>query len=268
MTDAEGRVRTVPSSTTWELPRGSGERWVDDYERGRPGWPAEVVVLADLPRAATVLDLGAGTGKLTRILASAFDRVIAVEPQVAMRRELTRRLPDVQALDGTGQEMPVADSSVDAAFVAQAFHRFDNSAALAEVARVLRPRGVLVLMWNFPVGPWEPTTAAAEELLLARAPGEDKLGVDPLDLRSRAYTSGEWRLAFTDSPFGELHEARLPNPQTLDRDGLVAYYASMGWIADLPDDERLPLLAGMSSLLDASQYRRQWETHAAVTRLE
>jgi hypothetical protein len=76
-----------------------------------------------------------------------------------------------------------------------------------------------------------------------------------------------WRLAFAASPFGDLQEARLPNPQTLDRDGLVAFLASMGWIADLPDVDRLPLLEEVKSLLGAEEYRRSWETHAYSTQL-
>ena len=60
---------------------------------------------------------------------------------------------------------------------------------------------------------------------------------------------------------------RLPNPQTLDREGLVSYYASMGWLADLPDDERLPLVDEVRSLLAATEYRRLWETQAYWTRL-
>jgi predicted methyltransferase len=70
-------------SPNWEMPAGSLDRWPEDYERGRPGWPSEVVAVAGLSSAATVLDLGAGTGKLTRLLASAFGRVVAVEPSDA-----------------------------------------------------------------------------------------------------------------------------------------------------------------------------------------
>src|SRR5207302_10225394 len=97
---------------TWYLP-ASGEHWPEDYERGRPGWPSEVVHIPGMPSAATVLDLAAGTGKLTRLLIPAFDRVIAVEPQEAMRRVLEALCPDGEVLAGTAEQIPLADASVD-----------------------------------------------------------------------------------------------------------------------------------------------------------
>jgi SAM-dependent methyltransferase len=95
-----------------------------------------------------VLDLAAGTGKLTRLLVPTGAEVVAVEPVAAMRAQLRARLPDVQALDGTAEALPLADGSVDAVTVAQAFHWFDPAAALAEMRRVLRPGGHLFLVWN------------------------------------------------------------------------------------------------------------------------
>jgi SAM-dependent methyltransferase len=77
--------------TTWSTPAGSGDWFFEDYERGRPGWPRKAVELLDLPATATVLDLGAGTGKLTRLVLDRFDRVVAVEPAAAMRRILVTR---------------------------------------------------------------------------------------------------------------------------------------------------------------------------------
>ena len=100
------------------MPAGSLDRWPEDYERGRPGWPPEVVDVPGLPPTATVLDLGAGTGKLTRLLVPAFGRVVAVEPAEAMRRLLETLCPEAEALAGTGQEVPLADASVDAVFAA------------------------------------------------------------------------------------------------------------------------------------------------------
>jgi hypothetical protein len=75
------------------------------------------------------------------------------------------------------------------------------------------------------------------------------------------FASGEWRRAFSASSFEELQEARLRYAQTIDWDGLVAFLASMGWFGDMPDDERLPLLTEVRSLLDADEYCRPWETH-------
>jgi SAM-dependent methyltransferase len=247
------------------MPTGSGDGWADDYERGRPGWPLEVVDLPGLPPTASVLDLGAGTGKLTRLLVPAFGRVVAVEPAEAMRRVLETLCPEAELLAGTAHEIPIADVSVDAVFAAQAFHWFEDERAVAEIARVLRPGGALVLMWNLPAGPWEPSTAAVEELLTGRGPKPSEVSYDPLDLgKGSRYASDEWSLA--ESSFEPLQEVRLPNPQTLDRDGLVAFYASMGWLADLPDNERLPLVDEVRSLLTAAEYRRLWETQIHWTR--
>jgi len=255
------------NSEAYRMPSGSVDRWPDDYERGRPGWPREVVEIPGLPAAASVLDLGAGTGKLTRLLVSAFDRVVAVEPAQAMRRLLVPLCPKAEVLPGTAEEVPLTDASVDAVFVAEAFHRFDRERALAEIARVLHPRGALVLIWNLPAGPIEPSIAAVEQLLHQRSPDREELGYDPLDLNTTLYESGEWRLQFAQSPFEELQEARLPNPQTVDKEGLVAFFASMGWIADLPDVDRLPLLNEVRSRLAAAEYRRPWVTRVHWTRL-
>ncbi len=209
-----------------------------------------------------MLDLGAGTGKLTRRLVSAFDRVVAVEPADAMRRMLVSLCPQAEAVSGTAEEIPVADASVDAVFAAQSFHKFDDDRPVAEVARVLRPGGAVVLMFNVPAGPWMPSAAAAEELLTERGPSQ--VPYIPLDLGSPGYAANDWPLAVPS--FEPLEELRLPNPQTLDRDGLVAFYASMGWVGDLPDDERLPLLAEVRRLLTAGEYRRLWETQVYWTR--
>jgi SAM-dependent methyltransferase len=211
-----------------------------------------------------VLDLGAGTGKLTRLLVSEFDRVVAVEPADEMRRVLVTHCPDAIVLSGTAQEIPVADASVDAAYVAQAFHWFDEERAVAEIARVVRPGGALVLMWNLPAGPWEPDTDSAERVLNTRMPSV----VDhiPLDLGGPHASSG-WRPVVTESLFEPFTATVFANPQTLDRDGLVAFYASMGWLAELPDEERLPLLSDVRSRLSAPEYRRLWESHVHWTKL-
>ena len=225
----------------------------------------DVLDVAALAPTATVLDLGAGTGKLTRLLVSRFSRVICVEPDEAMRDLVSRTCPSADVLAGRAEDIPLAEASVDAVFVAEAFHGFDNERALREIARVLKPRGPLVLMWNLPAGPTAPSIAAVEQLLIDRAP--PGVGHDPVDLNTRRYASGEWRVPFGASPFEELQEARFPNTQTIDRDGLVAFFESMGWFGELPASERLPLLEEVRSLLDAPEYHRSWETQLHWTRL-
>lgn len=241
-------------------------RWYEDYERGRPGYPREAIEVAGLASSATVLDLGAGTGKLTRVLVSMFRRVVAVEPDDEMRRMLTQAAPDTEVLAGSAEQIPLPDASVDAVFAAQSFHWFANERALGEIVRVLRSRGTLVLMWNLPAGRIEPAIEDVERLLQPHWPK----GWDcPLDLGLGAPGRGpdEWRTAFAQSPFEELQEARLPNPQSVDAEGLLAFFGSMGWIAALPDVDRLPLLERIRSLLGTREYRVPWETHVAWTRL-
>ena len=96
------------------MPAGSGDRWPDDYERGRPSYPAEVVELPVLAAHSDVLDLGAGTGKLTRLLVPRFSRVVAVEPAGAMRSRLGANCPEAEVLAGSAEEIPLVDDSVDA----------------------------------------------------------------------------------------------------------------------------------------------------------
>ena len=240
------------------------EHWYEDYERGRPGYPPEIIDVLGLPSSATVLDLGAGTGKLTRLLVSTFRRVIAVEPDDKMRHRLVNLCPEAEVLAGRAEQIPLASASVDAVFAAQCFHTFDSERALADIARVLRPHGTLVLMWNVPAGPAEPSIAPVEQLLDPCWPKE----WDPLDLGDPFRSaSGKWRVACTQSPFEDLQEARLPNPQTVDRDELAAFFDSMGWIAVLPDEDRLLLLDDVTSLLTSTHYVLPWETHVQLTRL-
>ncbi|MBX7446769.1 class I SAM-dependent methyltransferase [Mycolicibacterium sp. 3033] len=118
------------------------------YERGRPSYPPEAIDWLLPDGARRVLDLGAGTGKLTTRLAERGLDVVAVDPVPEMLELLTRSLPDTPALLGTAEEIPLPDDSVDAVLVAQAWHWFDPERAIQEVARVLRPGGRLGLVWN------------------------------------------------------------------------------------------------------------------------
>src|SRR5205823_9368154 len=143
------------------VPRGSRlteqarsfHRAAEEYERGRPDWPPELLDLFPLPADATVLDLGAGTGKLTRVLAARYARVIALEPLSELRAILTDRVPEAEVLPGIAEAIPLPDASVDGVFAGQSFHWFANEAALAEIARVLRPGGVFARLWNETIEP-------------------------------------------------------------------------------------------------------------------
>src|SRR5262245_4607360 len=120
----------------------------DAYERGRPTYPAEAVswMLGDQPM--TVLELGAGTGKLTRVLTSLGHDVHATDPDEAMLAVLEQRVPGVRTAVASAEDIPLADASVDVVIAAQAFHWFDLDLALPEIARVLRPQGRICLTWN------------------------------------------------------------------------------------------------------------------------
>lgn len=123
------------------------------YESSRPEYPTEAVDLLvaelGLGRGRRAVDLGAGTGKLTRTLAARGIDVIAVEPAAGMRAEFTRHVPGVPVIEGTAEALPLPAASVDAAVSGQAFHWFDVAAAAREIARVVLPRGGLGLVWNY-----------------------------------------------------------------------------------------------------------------------
>jgi ubiquinone/menaquinone biosynthesis C-methylase UbiE len=113
------------------------------YERFRPGPAAEVIEWMVPSTASTVVDLGAGTGALTRDLVTRFDRVIAVEPDDRMRAVLAEQVPGAEVLEGAGESMPVGDASVNAVVAASSWHWMDPEQTLGEVARVLVPNGIL-----------------------------------------------------------------------------------------------------------------------------
>jgi SAM-dependent methyltransferase len=177
-----------------------------------------------------VIDLAAGTGKLTRQLVPTGATVIAVEPLDEMRAKLEQALPDVEAVEGTAESMPLPDASADAVTVAQAFHWFDVDGALAEIHRVLRPGGSLALIWNSR-SVEDPLHGAIDELLA------------PYRQETPSERERRWRGDFDRSElFGPLEEHTFTHAQKLDRQGLADRFASVSFIAALPDDERAVLL--------------------------
>jgi SAM-dependent methyltransferase len=211
-------------------PATRGFAAADVYERGRPDYPwAAVESLAerlDLRPGRTVLDLAAGTGKLTRLLVPTGANVIAVEPLPEMRAELERHAPSVLSLAGTAERIPLADGHVDAVTVASAFHWFDADAALSEIRRVLRPGGGLALIWN----------ARDERSPLQLALSEV---VDPLRGSTPNRRIRDWRSFLEESGLFDRTERLLfENAQLVDEDGLVARVLSISFIGALPLDER------------------------------
>ena len=118
------------------------------YDRARPSYPPEAArwMLGEEP--LHVVDLGSGTGKFARVLAALGHEVVAVDPDPGMRERLAEAMPDVVALAGSAEAIPLADASADAVVAAQSFHWFDTGEARAEIARVLRPGGILAPIWN------------------------------------------------------------------------------------------------------------------------
>jgi SAM-dependent methyltransferase len=211
------------------------DRAAEVYDRIRPDYPREAIEwLADVLRLApgsVVLDLAAGTGKLTGPLVSTGARVIAVEPSEEMLALLGRVVPAADALTGTAEGIPLADASVDAVTVAQAFHWFANDAALGEIHRVLRPNGALALVWNRR-DLTAPAHALLEELMATKV-GDTPRHRDP-----------DWNRVIDESPlFEPLAAVELPNVQRLPVGGLVERAASTSFIAALPEAERQELLA-------------------------
>lgn len=211
------------------------------YEHARPGYPDEAVaVLRDevgIGQGTLVLDLAAGTGKLTRRLLELGASVLAVEPVAAMRSQLEAVLPGVRAIDGTAEEIPATDASVDVVAVAQAFHWFDAPAALAEVARVLRPGGRLALLWNERD---ERTPWVAEMSRLIRWH----------ERTVSRYQHVAWAgVVAASGRFGPLAERTVAWEQAMTRELLAERVRSISYIATMPTPEREKLVADVVELV-------------------
>ena len=204
----------------------------DAYERGRPSYPGEAIDWLLPAGARRVLDLGAGTGKLTRQLRERGLDVVAVEPSAGMRDRLAASLPGITLLDGAAESIPLADHSVDAVVVAQAWHWMDPSRALPEVARVLTAGGRLGLVWNIR-DEREDWLAQLGRLLHRR--GEENDG-DPAPA--------------VDAPFAPLQRHDVPWDYRVTPDALVDLVASRSYVITLPDPRRRALLAEVRELID------------------
>jgi ubiquinone/menaquinone biosynthesis C-methylase UbiE len=214
----------------------------DVYERARPSYPADAVThvvdaLAIAP-GRRVLDLAAGTGKFTRLLGPSGAEIIAVEPVAGMREQLVSILPDVDVRDGTAEALPVDDASIDAVVCAQAFHWFDQRAALSEIQRALRPGGGLAVVFNIrdENEPW-----VAE---LTRLTGVET-APRPHHSTSRAAFAGDVEAV---GGYGPVTVRRFRYHQPLDEQLLVDRVASQSWIGAMPDDERGALLDEVRTL--------------------
>jgi SAM-dependent methyltransferase len=234
------------------------------YVRGRPDYPPQILDWLKgelrLGPGASVVDLGAGTGKFTRLVNETGARVIAVEPVLGMRQALLAEVPGVEALEGSATSIPLPDASVQAVVCAQAFHWFATLQALAEIRRVLTPGGRLGLVWNVRDDrvPW---VAKITRIFDARE------GDSP------RHASGEWRAVFPAPGFGPLHETRFEHGHTGDpQDVIVERVKSTSFIAALPPaelakvmDEVRAVIAGEPALAGRDVVTFPYETRAYWT---
>ena len=220
---------------------------VEDYVRFRPGYPDAVLdVLAEdcgLAPGATVADLGAGTGQLTRLLVARGCRVFAVEPNDAMRAALAKafaRVRAVEAVAGRAEATGLPDRSVDLVTAAQAFHWFDVAAARAEVRRILRPGGGVALVWNIRDVDASPFMREYEALV-------QEYSTDREASRRVHGKPEDVARFFGDSP---ATLRRLPNAQVFDFEGLKGRLLSSSYAPAAGHPGHGPMLAALRVLYD------------------
>jgi len=199
----------------------------DAYDRYRPDYPAEAIAWLLGSSPLRVLDVGAGTGKLTRALLAAGHEVVAVEPDAGMRAAFPAATPETEILEGSAEQLPVADGSFDAVTAGQAYHWFDRARALPELARVLRPGGPLAIAFNLRdvSEPW-----VAELARILRDPEADTEidSFGPL--------------------FGKVERAIFKHAKLFDVPGLLGLVSSRSYTIVMPAEQREAMLAEVEQL--------------------
>jgi len=223
----------------------SFDRAAEEYERTRPDYPDAVLGVLPLGPEATVVDVGAGTGKLTRVLARHYARVLAVEPLDGMRAILEQVVPAAESHAGSAENLPLADASVDGVFAAQAFHWFANDEAVAEFGRVLRPGGVFALVWN-----------EGDDARTDPRPEAYRAYLEELHAPSLAAVRAgpPFEELFARGPFGPVAEAAFPHDHVLDRSGMLDNVRSMSWIASMDAAEQEAVVARLAKLVPEGTY--------------
>jgi SAM-dependent methyltransferase len=213
-----------------------------------------------LDRSSTVLDLAAGTGKLTRLLLPLVGRVIAVDPAPAMLAKLRERVPGADAMEGTAEAIPLPDAAVDAVFVAQAFHWFGTATACHEIARVLAPGGGLALLWN--EERWDDRGHAWLPAFRAlNRPHRQAAGEFPTGQGRSRQTLEQTGL------FEPLSRRETEHVHRLSPSGFVALVASWSWIVNLPERQRSSVLGEVHELVrDQPELALRYRTEVYWTR--
>jgi len=207
----------------------------------RPGYPPELLEFLRarfvLGRGKTVIELGAGTGKLTRLLASTGARIVAIEPVAAMRDQIAKLLPEVPLMGGVAESIPIAGRTADVVVAAQAFHWFSNRAALEEIHRVLRPAGHLVVMWN--ILDQRPDWAARLAAIMDNPRGN-----------APSFKTTGWQRVFDGyDKFSPIEHRVFQHVHKCTPEMLQARVASISYVAVLPATEREAILQEVRELL-------------------
>lgn len=204
------------------------------YVAARPGYPRDVLSLFDLGPSSVVADLGSGTGIFAKVLLDTGARVLAVEPNAAMREAAEAELgahPRFQSIAGRAEATTLEDASVDLVTAAQAFHWFDLGRMRNETRRILKPAGRIALVWNDRETEGTAFLRAYEEILLAHCPAYK-------DLQGKSETPEKFDFLFGR---GNWQRATFPNEQRLDREGLLLRVLSASY-APREGTERVALL--------------------------
>jgi SAM-dependent methyltransferase len=235
-----------------------GFRAAEHYDAYRPSYPSAAVAFiretARLGPQSTVVDLGAGTGLMTRLLAPV-GCLIAVEPVPEMRETLRARVPEAEIVEGTAERMPLPSASADAVVAAQAFHWFANPRAVREIARVLRPEGVLALVWN----QGDPSDALMKSIDTALA---------PYRLDGPRFALTPWREVFDtdDSPLTITEHMTYPSEEPLTLRGLKSRVLSYSYIALLDERAQATVMRRLDELAGLAQDARATDDTAIVVR--
>jgi SAM-dependent methyltransferase len=249
------------------------------YERFRPGPPPGAIAWMLPDSAKIVVDLGAGTGAMTKDLLGKVDLVMAIEPDDRMREILTSNLSEVTALRGTGESMPLDTSSVDVVLASSSWHWMDADRAMQETARVLVPGGTLGVVWAGP-DPDGPFVSQAQAMLTEMSSGQKgpiansnrtpDLGREMMDTENRVETV--LRIPH-GSLFTQPEQTSFTWDVPLTADELIGLLGTFSWIITMPDDRRAHVISearrvlrdglGISGDVTVDiQYRSEaWRTH-------
>jgi SAM-dependent methyltransferase len=227
------------------------------YERGRPEYaPAVVGALSaelGIGPGAPVLDLAAGTGKLTRALLAGGLDVVAVEPQGPLREMLAARVGAQRVREGLAEAIPLADASVEAVTVADAFHWFDHAAALAEIRRVLRPGGGLAVLSTIP--DWRGASWAEELGATMQRLRPEHPNFEGPSWKETVRATGGW---------SDPREIRVTTSHTSDPEAIVQYLGSVSWVAALPEEQRAETLAKLATLIADGETPAELSLHVVI----